>query len=170
MKLYIANGTHQNIDFQYRVPGAKNYRQQTIPIGGQQQLSGDLDQTAIDSIVAGYHQYGICRSNELSTFKGFHVPFVYSVDKPVPFETIAELVVHNREVQTLLGKKIRTSAALAVNSIIEENITGEPLKNFEITIEEKGSKDKDATVHEGVRVTRDRNRGAPQNARNNKLF
>jgi hypothetical protein len=162
MRLFIANGSHQNIDFQYRVPKYKNYRQQTIPVGGQQQLSGDLDKEAIDAIVDHHQKYGMIRAEEISNFRGFYVPYVYSVDKPVAAEIIGELVIQNRSYQQALGVKIRQNAAVAVNNIIEEQITHEPLRNLEITIEEVGTKDKNSEMNEGIIITRDRERGAPQ--------
>ena len=167
MLLYIANGTHQNIDFQYRIPNMKSYRQQTIPIGGQQQLSGNLSKEVVEAIIESHQKYGICRADEIANFRGFFIPYVYSIDKPVSYETIAELVTQNRVVQTQLGVKIRREAALAVNSIIEENITGEKLNNLEMTIEEVSTKNKDPEIHEGVRITRSKERGAPQDARKN---
>ena len=170
MRLYIANGTHQNIDFQYRLPGAKSLRQQIIPIGGQQVLSGDLDDKLINSIVETHAKYGMVRCDEISKFRGFSVPYVYSVDKPVSADIIAELVEQNRRYNQDLGVKIRKEAALAVNSIIENQIVGEPLKNLELTIEEVGTKDKSPEMNEGIRITRDRELGAPQSPPKGGMF
>src|SRR5580693_8988284 len=98
MQMFVANGTHQNIDFQYRLPDFKNYRRQMIPIGGQIKLSGELDQKQIDIIAQFHVKYGMVRVTELDQFKGYFIPYMYSIDKPIPAEKIVELVVSNREV------------------------------------------------------------------------
>jgi hypothetical protein len=161
MKMFIANGTHQNIDFQYRLKKYKTYRTQLIPIGGQIGLSGELEKEEIDKIALDHAIYGMVHYKELSNYKGFHVPYVYSVDVPVPSEAIAELIVQNREYNDELGKRLRKEAAIAVNATIE-SATTDHLANFEMTIEERKSNVRDPTISEGIRVTRDAERGAPQ--------
>lgn len=161
MKLYIANGSHQIIDFQYRLPEYKNYRQQTIPIGGQIRISGELSTKDIEMIVEHHTIYGMVHYKELSDRKDIFIPYIFSVDNPISSDTIADLIVQNREFNTELGKKQRQQAAITVNSMIEES-SNDVLKNFEMTIVEQQSKDRDATISEGIRVTRDKEKGAPQ--------
>jgi hypothetical protein len=165
MRMYIANGTHQNIDFQYRLPETKSYRQQNIPIGGQIRISGELSAKDIDAIVEHHVIYGMVHAKEISNFKGFLIPYVYSIDEPVTVEIMTELIVQNREFNRLLGIKQRQEAAVTVNQQIEdqfpENMKNN-LKNLEMTVEELPSKDRDPTINEGVRVTRDKEKGAPQ--------
>jgi hypothetical protein len=165
MKMFIANGTHQNIDFQYRLPQYKSYRTQLIPIGGQIKLSGELTTDDIDRIILHHAIYGMVAAKELSNYKGYHIPYVYSVDEPVSAELIAELIVQNREFNDHLGKVLRQDAAVAVNATIESNLppqSTERLTNLEMTIEELPSKDRDPVINEGIRITRDREKGAPQ--------
>jgi hypothetical protein len=161
MQMFIANGLHQNIDFQYRLPQYKSYRTQMIPIGGQIRISGELSQEDIDKIILGHAIYGMVGAKEISKFKGFHIPYVYSIDEPISETIILELVLHNREYNEQLGVKLRKDAAVAVNTLIEENMS-DKLTNLEMTIEEVPSKDRDPVIFEGIRVTRDRERGAPQ--------
>jgi hypothetical protein len=161
MKMFIANGSHQIIDFQYRLPEYKNYRQQTIPIGGQIRISGELSSKDIEMIVEHHTIYGMVNFREISDHKDMFIPYIYSVDNYMSADTIAELVVQNREFNTELGKKQRQAAALTVNSMIEESIS-DTLKNFEMTVVEQESPTRDATISEGIRVTRDREKGAPQ--------
>ena len=161
MKMYVANGTHQNIDFQYRLPGTKNYRSQLIPIGGQIQISGDLSKEQIDIIVNHHAIYGMIHASELGAFKGFHIPYVFAVDVPVTAEIMAELIIQNRQFNKQLGERLRQEAAVAVSNTIEDNTT-DNLKSLEMTIEELPSKERDASFSEGIRVTRERDRGAPQ--------
>ena len=159
--MFIANGTHQNIDFQYRLPEYKTSRRQLISIGGQIQISGELNEKQIGIIVQFHSVYGMCKYNEISMFKGFFIPYIYSVDIPISAEIITELVIQNREFNELKGRKQRAEAAIAVNAQIEEN-AGEKLTNFQMEIEEKPMKDRDVTISEKIVITRDKERGAPQ--------
>jgi hypothetical protein len=159
--MFIANGLHQAVDFQYRLPEYKTYRQQMIPMGGQIRISGELNEKQIDIIAQFHAKYGMIRSNELDQFKGFLIPYIYSIDTPVSAETIAELIVHNREVQKVKGEKLRAEAAVAVNAMIEDN-AGEKLTSFEMEITEKPAKDQDPTIAERITITRSKERGAPQ--------
>lgn len=161
MKMFIANGTHQNIDFQYRLPEHKSYRQQSIPIGGQIQISGDLSSKDIDAIAEHHAIYGMIPANQLSGAKDFLVPYVYSIGDPVSQEVITALIVQNREFSMVQGVKQRQEAAITVNQQVEDYMPGH-LKNLEMTVEELPSKDRDPVINEGVRVTRDRDKGAPQ--------
>lgn len=161
MRLFIANGSHQNIDFQYRLPEYKTYRQQTIPIGGQIRISGELNEKQIEIIIQFHVKYGMIKYTEISDFKGYYIPYIYSIDSPVPAESIAELIVQNREYSKVLGEKLRAEAAIAVNAQIEDN-AGEKLTSFEMEITEKPAKDRDATIAEKITITRSQERGAPQ--------
>jgi hypothetical protein len=161
MHMFIANGMHQNVDFQYRLPETKTYRTQLIPIGQQIRISGDLSQKDIERVIESHLPYGMVAAREISKFKGFFIPYVYSVGEPVTSEQITELILQNREYNENLGRKLRKEAAVAVSASIEEGTT-DTLRNFEMTIEELPSKDRDPTFSDAIRVTRDKERGAPQ--------
>ena len=169
MKMYIANGLHQNIDFQYRLPEVKGYRQQSIPIGGQIRISGDLSQKDIDLIIEHHSIYGMVPAKDLHRFKGFLTPYIYSIDDPVTAEQMTELILQNREYNKQAGIKLRREAAVTVTSEIEEQMPQNInyLKNFEMTIEELPSKDRDAEINEAIRVTRNPEKGAPQDPKEN---
>lgn len=171
MKMFIANGLHQNIDFQYRLPEVKGYRQQSIPIGGQIKISGDLSQKDIDLIVEHHQIYGMVPARDLHKFKGFLTPYVYSIDEPVSAELMTELIIQNREYNRAMGVKLRREAAVTVSSEIEEQMPPNMnyLKNLELTIEELPSKDRDAEINEGIRVTRNPEKGAPQDPKENPI-
>jgi hypothetical protein len=170
MFLYIGNGLHQNIDFQYRLTKYKSYKTQVIPIGGQIQISGSLAVEEIDRIILDHATYGMVSVTEYKNYRGFKVPYIYSIDKPIPANTLTELIEQNREVNMELGRKQRQEAAVAVTDMIERNtpkIPGIPerkLNSFEMTIEEVATSDRDTVIDEGIKVTRDKNRGAPQSA------
>jgi hypothetical protein len=162
MKMFVANGTHQNIDFQYRLPEVRNYRQQIINIGGQIRISGDLSAKDIDAIISAHEIYGMVEASEISQKHGTHIPYIYSVDKPISANSIAELVAHNRVVNNALGVKYRQEAAVAVSQqITNNNENPDVLRSLEMGIKEKPS-NKDLEVDEVVRVTTDFERGASQ--------
>ena len=163
--MYIANGTHQAIDFQYRLPEYKTYRQQMIPIGGQIKISGELNEKQIDIIAQFHAKYGMIRSNELSQFRGYLIPYIYSVDTPIPADIIADLIIHNREINKIKGEKLRAEAAIAVNQMIEDN-AGEKLTSLEMEITEKQEKDREPSIAEKITITRSKERGAPQDPNN----
>jgi hypothetical protein len=164
MLMYVANGMHQTLSFQYRLPEYKTYRQQKVPIGGQVRLSGELNEKQID-IIAQFHQkYGMVKASDIQMFKGYFIPYVYSIDSPISAELIMELIVQNREYNRILGEKLRTEAAIAVNNLIEEN-AGEKLTSFEMEIFEKAGKNSEQPIGEKIVVTRSKERGAPQDPR-----
>jgi hypothetical protein len=162
MKMFIANGTHQNIDFQYRIPEYKNYRQQTIPIGGQIRISGELSPKDVEAIITTHEIYGMVEASKIADFRGWHIPYIYAIGEPINAGVIAELVAHNRVVNTELGMKYRQEAAVALDGLIKDNTKGDKLNQIEMTIEEVDTKIKEPEIHEKVRVTTDRERGASQ--------
>jgi hypothetical protein len=174
MRMFLANGTHQNIDFQYRLPQYKNFRQQTIPVGGQIVISGELSEKDIDIIIHLHSIYGMVSNKEFPSYKGFFIPYIYSIGEPINEVQIAELIVQNRDYNVKLGVKQRQEAAVAVSSVIEDNINAIPgipayrdrLTNLEMEITEVQTKDHDASFAEAIRVTRDREKGAPQEPSN----
>jgi len=116
----------------------------------------------IELIVQFHEKYGIMKASDISSYKGFFIPYVYSVDNPVHENIIAELIVQNRLFNKELGERLRRDAAVTVNATIEENAQ-DKLTNFEMTIEEYRVKDRDTQLApEGIRVTRSKERGAPQ--------
>jgi hypothetical protein len=165
--MYVANLTHQVVDFQYRLPEYKSPRAQQIPIGGQIRISGDLSPQQIDLIIRFHTKYGMVKFSEVSDFKGWYIPTCYRIDDPISAELIAEGVVQNRELHMNMGRILRRDSAITVNAQIEENLKGEKISNFQFDIEEKSTKDRDPVMEpETFMVTRDKKRGAPQGPEN----
>jgi hypothetical protein len=162
MKMFIANGTHQNIDFQYRVPEYKNYRQQNIPIGGQIRISGELSPKDVEAIIATHEIYGMVEASKIADFRGWHIPYIYAIGEPISAGVIAELVAHNRIVDTEMGIKYRQEAAVALDGLIKDNTKDSKVNQIETAIEEIDTKRKDPEIFEKIRVTTDRERGASQ--------
>lgn len=162
MKLYIANCTQQNQVVFYRVPENPSPRQQHIDIGGQVQISGDLNPFQIEAIISQLRPYGMVAVDEIDRAKPF-IGLCYSVDKPVKVDFILRAHKHNADVLTELGKQYRQEAAVATNQAIEGTLQGQAKLNaLDITIDEEPRKDGTATeFSEGVRVTREVDEATP---------
>lgn len=159
MKMYIANATKQVADFIYRVPETQSLRTQSIPIGGQVQLSGELDRTAIDYIIEQHTRYGLVPADEIDRTREFS-GLCYSIDAPVKVPKITSLIHHNVEQLIARGRQTREESAVASNNFLENEIneSGRPevLRNFEASVVEENHDERDErpAVAEGVRVSR----------------
>ena len=159
MKLYIANLTHQRQDFQYRLPEDGKIRKQTIEIGEQIQISGDLNTPEIDAIIEQHAIYGLINVTDIDRTKAF-AGTCYSVGKPVNMERVRYAILHNQEVLEERGRDLRKEAAVAANNSIEEQTQG-GLKALELSVEELPTKDKpDGDINEKIRVTRSEGPGS----------
>jgi hypothetical protein len=161
MNMYVANGTHQSIDFQYRLPEVRNYRQQNIPEGGQIRISGNLSQKDIDKIIECHEIYGLIDYRELPSRRGLHTMYIFNIGEPVPVSAIQELIIHNRAVNDETGRIAREEAAVALHKVIQDNTT-DRLKSLEFNIEEKATNNRDGEVRENITVTKLPERGASQ--------
>ena len=150
MKLYVANTTHQVQDFQYRLPDNLKIYKQTIDIGKQVMVPGDLSSNDVDFVVAQHAMYGMVNVRELDRTRNFF-GLCYSIDKPVDVERVKYAVIHNKGVLVERGKEIRKEAAVAVNNSIEEQ-TGS-LNSLQMDIEEIETKGKDTEVSEKIKVS-----------------
>lgn len=159
-RLYVANCQQQNHSLLYRLPERKDLIPQLIPIGGQIQLSGDLGPRDVDYFLEQHTPYGLIRADDFHRRMNY-VPLIYSTDRPVKPERIAEIVEHNEQVLVTRGQRIRTEAAVAVNGAIERDLferrDGSQLKTLEMSVveENRDARDPSPEVAEGVRVTRE---------------
>ena len=108
MKLYVCNGTRQVQAFVYRrriegSPGDKLITQ-PIPIGGQIQVSGDLNQYQVDDILDQHRRYGLIPVSEIATGRGL-APLAYQLDAPIDAGKIFRLAARNQGVMVERGKK-----------------------------------------------------------------
>ena len=161
MDLYIANTTKQNVAFYYRVPESVALREQTIRVGSQERISGNLSTPDIDAIIAQHAPYGMVSADELDRVKGF-VGLCYSVGKPIPAAKIERAMNENISVLIRRGKETREMGAIASSVAIENTLAEqsrpEILKEFDASIvEENPDARGDAggpAISEGVRVNR----------------
>lgn len=159
MKLYIANGTRQTHNFQYRTPGVPGLRSQYIPAGKQLLLSGDMSLLDIQYIIEKNLKYGLVDCTKIDQSKPY-VGLVYSIDKPVPVPKIQNVMEHNIDVLTERGHQNREMAAITANQALEtqleQNQVGQlQAMDVEIIEENKPGQDTGRTrISEGFRVTR----------------
>ncbi len=161
MKMFVANSTKQTVDFLYRVPEAAGLRSQSIPIGGQVQISGDLTREAIDYIINQHAKYGMVEAAEVSRVRDFS-GLCYSIDKPVQPVKIEDLIRHNTGKLVEMGKKIRQEAAISANNSLEAGMdeAGGPaapgVNKFEMSVVEENHDDRDEmpAIAEGIRISR----------------
>jgi hypothetical protein len=149
MKMFVANCTQQHQDFLYRVPESTSPRLARIDIGAQVQLSGELTQQQIDSIIAQHAKYGLVRADEVDRTRPF-IGLCYTIDRPVNINAMKAAVEHNRGVLDARGKKIREEAAIATQNQMAQNDPG--LKAIEATIVEDRKDGGTPEVNETYRV------------------
>lgn len=158
MKMYVANCTNQVQQFVYRVPEIPAPRTQTIGIGRQVLLSGDLSQRDIDAIIAQHAKYGFksvseVEQRQVDRERSF-VGLVYS-DKPISVEKVRRALLQNQDVLVARGKENRTAAAVAASDAInQQNNSPLALKALDLSVEEvKDRNNPGAAFAEGVRVS-----------------
>jgi hypothetical protein len=99
-QLFVANGTHNNIDFNYSLPSVAGHRRQRIPIG-KQGLIGDFSDFDVNAIIQHYSNYGLIKSDDLGGApSGTYVAFIYSTDAPVEDEDVITLIEKNYPIMT----------------------------------------------------------------------
>lgn len=141
MRLYIGNPTKQLQDFCYRTKQSTGMRMQTIHIGTQIAVSGNLTAEDIDFIIEQHERYGMCRADETDHNKEY-TGLIYSIDKPITSAKLTLVIEHNIETLVERGKEIRKEAAIAVATGIENNIrdatndVGFRLRAFETSVTE----------------------------------
>lgn len=134
MKLFVANTTKQIQEIQYRVPENPKIIVETIPVGQQRRVfKEDATKGEIDAIIRQLEIYGAIRVvDRPRDFNGL----VYSIDKPVPSDTMETVVGHNDDVLEQRGFDLRQAAAVAVAS--DAGIQdGRGLNQLEVSIREE---------------------------------
>lgn len=167
-KLYVANVSRQNVEFNYRMPGQNGVKMVPIHIGTQVVIHGELDTNEIDSILEQHVPYGLVAAD---TIRG-DTPYVglcYAIDKAVRVNQMLVAMDHNQEVLHDRGRQMRQQAAVATNSIIDKHLqeinSESTLQELEVTIEEErkpGTDDSSERIREGTTV----NKNAPPPGKN----
>lgn len=158
-RLYIGNPTRQIIEFSFRVPDTENFPLQTqrIGIGGQIEVSGNLNMPQIDGIIHQHQAYGITPVAEVDRMRKY-IPLLYSVDAPIPAAKLARALEHNQAILAMRGKELRTQAAVAeavhLESTLRESGVPGALRTLESSVMEEAPQINDGMFAEGTRVSR----------------
>ena len=153
MRMYVANCTLQNQDFQYITQIGQRARQQMIPALGQIVLSGELNANEIDYIAEQHAIYGMVKVDEIDRTKPF-VGLCWDTQRILE-NKIRYGHMHNQEVKNQQGVELRREAAVAINNALEGDQMNQSsgLKAMELTLVEEPNKDgKDIEVNERIRV------------------
>lgn len=145
MHLYIANASRQVQNFMYRLPEHPQVRQQTIPIGGQIKISGDLTQVEIDAIVKQHEIYGLIPVEDIA-LKGGFASLCYQVGKPISPVKIEMLAQRNTGVLQDRGREQRKNAAIVMTNQLGASVRehGVELGEVEVdTIEDDNGRSRD---------------------------
>lgn len=148
MRMYIANGTRQTIDFSLRLPGMSGPpKSHKIPIGKQLLLPYDLGKPDVDYIIENNSQYGLVEYTEIDRTKPF-IGMCYSIDKPVPAPKMFSVMDHNIGVLEQRGRENRQMAAISTTNILENSLSknrglGE-LTGMEMTITEEDNRSRNS--------------------------
>lgn len=89
MYVYVANGTHQHIQFNYRLPETKSFRALEIRAGRQTRFTEDFDEHALSVLVEQLERYGAVG---VADVKNIVLPrsLIYSVDRKISSDKINE--------------------------------------------------------------------------------
>lgn len=118
-RLYIANLTNQRLEFNYRLAGELNYRQEDIGVGRQALLPGELTSDAIAYIIKQHEPYNMRDAKELKNVKDY-VGRCYSIDTPVQAGTLIMAFEHNRETLNEIAIDRRETEAASIAGGISE--------------------------------------------------
>lgn len=119
--MYVANATKQVQTFMYRLPETKQPRQQTIDVGQQVRLSGDLSHKDIQAIIRQHAKYGMVAVSEIKDSKGL-IPLCFQLDTPIAPEVIEMLVNINTGVLDDRGRVARENSAIVAATTIGQNL------------------------------------------------
>lgn len=89
MQIYLANGTHQHVQFNYRLPEHNSFRTLEVKAGRQVRFPEDLSETDVNHLVSQIERYG---GVGVSDVKHIMIPrsLVYSVDRKISSDKIDE--------------------------------------------------------------------------------
>lgn len=158
MKLYAANCTHQIQDINFKMLDARprSFATQSIDVGRQIQVAGEMNRPQIDYIIDQQTPYGWHAIADLEENR--YVPIVYSVDKPVPASIMEQVIATNRRLLKDLGSRLRREAAIATSHGIRA-YSPNAADNLSMSVEEEkqGTMDHggDAPLAEGFKMTAD---------------
>jgi hypothetical protein len=158
MQLFIANGTQQTQRVTYRLPERKGGPQFVdIEMGAQEVVPGATSRYDIDAVIEQQGHYGMISVEHFENMREKAIaPLIYSVDKPVPFESIMRLVDYNNGRLAFRGMKMREEAALATSAAMRNPHgmirTPNAADNLRVSVQQENSVNGEKQIAEGVRI------------------
>lgn len=160
MKLYVANCSTQMQTLNYRTSKdpKRGFATQNIGMARQEQIASDMDEETIKYVVEQQSIYGMIHVDDVERYRQFHVPLVYSIDKPVPNNVWQSVMERNKIVKRDEGAKLRRDAAIASSHGMRE-FSPNAADSLSVSVEEEktGTMDHggDQPLAEGYRMTRE---------------
>jgi hypothetical protein len=162
VKLYVANASQQNWQFNYWLPETPRSITEPIIAGSQIWVAKrDLPSTVIDSIIQQHRVYGLGTVQEALRDPNFS-GLAYSIDRPVSQMMIIQLATRRQQILVEQGRRSRQEAAVATDASIMDLMqsSGLPgrLEEVDMSVQEvegtRDPRDDSPEVSEGVLVTR----------------
>ena len=139
-ELYVANGSHQRLLFQYRVPAeAVRIREILIPPGRQVKFNEDFDETQLASVVEQLERYGAVPVKEIGTII-YPRSLVYSVSrKAISSDAINAAREADEKARQEVAAEQTEKAGLSLLAIAES--AGPPVESTSLEVVELQSHD-----------------------------
>jgi hypothetical protein len=158
LDIFVGNATKQILEFAYRLPERKLITQR-VGVYKQVKLAVDCSQKDVDAIFEQWGKYGLIDVTEIESVRSDFDGYLISVGKPINSEKLARAAHYRDDVLIERGKKLREEAAVAMMNTIE-NETGQPAKNYEVSVAEIEpahgfANPDDSHIAEGFRADRD---------------
>lgn len=162
--LLVANGTHQNIDFQYRVPEFDKVFSTLIPAGRQLELPVDLNEIQVKFVIAQLERYGARPANDadhLATPRGL----LFSLRKPITTDQLDEAREKDAAIRQEIADQQVENAGIATPAINGE--VGAHLKESTLEVRELEPTSSERPVKGGVdtKITVSKEAGAKRRTR-----
>ncbi|MHB8406234.1 MAG: hypothetical protein ACYDCJ_12505 [Gammaproteobacteria bacterium] len=112
MRVFVANGTHQHMHFNYRLPEKNSFRSLEIRAGRQARFSEDLSDTDLASLISQLERYGAVG---VADVKHITIPrtLLYSVDRKISSDKIDEARVKDEAARQEVAAQKLEEAGLA---------------------------------------------------------
>lgn len=166
-KLFIANTTKHNYEFNFRVPGIDRIFMERIPVGGQVKIYKDAEIDVLEYIV-NQHQNTpepfLVPVNEVDRHKG-HIGLIYQFDKEISAKQIERKFRENDDALIEKGKAIRIENAVALSAALNDQVAMSNTEvgevRTEIVEDVKPGESIDRKIAEGV-IVEGRRPGRPR--------
>lgn len=148
-RLLIANGTHQHVDFQHRIPEYDKVFSVVIPAGRQVEHPVEMNEQQMRVVIGQLEKYGARPASDidnLTTPRGL----VFSLNRPISSDQIDEAREQDEEVRQTIADEQIQNAGIAVPAVGE---AGAHLNKAILEVKELAPTDREQQVKGGVDTT-----------------